>query len=187
MERTEQILTRDKERTREAILVAAEQMFSEQGSKASLAAIAKEAGVTQSGLRHHFPTREALLYGVVEHSIERLWAELYTHVDLSENRPGKLLRGYVRALTGDSEYLARVLDPAGLSAALGKMSGLEELYVRDAEKLKAALIADGVPYARVLVVQHAAEGLAVARSSPYLTDEDLALARAELLAMTETS
>ena len=39
--------------------------------------------------------------------------------------------------------------------------------------------------ARVLVFQHAAEGLAVARSSPYLTEADLAIARDELLAMTE--
>ncbi|MBS9372268.1 TetR/AcrR family transcriptional regulator [Rhodococcus sp. B50] len=185
MERTDQIVTRDKERTRRAILDAAEQMFAEHGSKASLAAIAKAAGVTQGGLRHHFPTREALLYAVVEHSIERMWAEIHAHVDLSENRPGKLLRGYIRALTGDSQYLATVLDPAGLSAALGNVSGLDELYARDAENLKAALVADGVEYARALVIQHAAEGLAVARSSPYLTDEDLALARAELLAMTE--
>ena len=68
--------------------------------------------------------------------------------------------------------------------ALRRM-GIEPLLTDDAEKLKAALVADGVQYARVLVIQHAAEGLAVARSSPYLTDEDLALARAELLAMTE--
>ena len=185
MERTEQAVTRDKERTRRAILDAAEKMFSEHGSKASLAEIAKAAGVTQSGLRHHFPTREALLYGVVEHSIARTWTEVHACVDLSENRPGKLLRGYVRALTGDSEYFANVLDPTGLSAALGNLPGIEELFARDAEKLQAALAADGLPYARALVIQHAAEGLAVARSSPYLTDEALAQARAELLAMTE--
>lgn len=185
MERTEQAVTRDKERTRRAILDAAEQLLYERGSKASLANIAKAAGVTQSGLRHHFPSRELLLHGVVEHSIERMWTEIHAHIDLSENRPGKLLRGYIRALTGDSDYLARTLDPTGLSAALGNLPGVEELYARDAEKWNAALAADGLPHARVLVVQHAAEGLAVARSSPYLTGEDLAVAREELLAMTE--
>jgi hypothetical protein len=91
----------------------------------------------------------------------------------------------IRALTGDSEYFASVLDPAGLNAAPGNLTALDELYARDAERWSAALVADGVPYARALVIQHAAEGLAVAPSSPYLTDEDLALARAELLAMTE--
>lgn len=185
MERTEQVVTRDKERTRRAILEAADQLLCERGSKASLGDIAKAAGVTQSGLRHHFPSRELLLYSVVEHSIERMWTEIHAHIDLSENRPGKLLRGYIRALTGDSDHLSRTLDPTGLIATLGNLPGVEELYARDAEKWNAALAADGLPRARVLVVQHAAEGLAVARSSPYLTGEDLAVAREELLAMTE--
>lgn len=185
MESTEQVVTRDKERTRRAILEAAEQMFTEHGSKASLAAVAKSAGVTQSGLRHHFPSRESLLYGVIEHGIERLWTEIHTHVDLSENKPGKFLRGYIRALTGENDTFAQLLDPTALYAALGHPSGIEELCRRDAERWTAALTADGLPKARVLVIQHAAEGLAVARSSPYLTEEDLALARAELLAMTE--
>ena len=37
----------------------------------------------------------------------------------------------------------------------------------------------------VLVIQHAAEGLAMARKSPYLTETDLQSARNKLLAMTE--
>ncbi|MCD2100203.1 TetR/AcrR family transcriptional regulator [Rhodococcus rhodochrous] len=184
MARTEPT-TRDKERTRRAILDAAKQMFSEHGSKASLAAVAKAAGVTQSGLRHHFPTREALLYGVVEHSIEQMWDEIHAHIDLSENRPGKFLRGYIRMLTGDSTTFANLPDPTALSAALGNPAGIEELCRRDAERWKAALEADGLPMARVLVIQHAAEGLAVARSTPYLSEEELDLARTELLAMTE--
>ncbi|MFC8042510.1 TetR/AcrR family transcriptional regulator [Nocardia sp. NPDC057353] len=182
---TEPAATRDKERTRRAILDAAGRMLSEHGSKASLGEIAKAAGVTQSGLRHHFPSRDALLYGLVEDTIERMWAEIHAHVDLSENRPGKLLRGYVRAVTGENDLVAAVLDPTGLGATIGNPPGVEELFARDAERWRAALRADGLPEARVLVVQHAAEGLAVARSSPYLTEAELAVARAELLAMTE--
>lgn len=143
MERTEPTATRDKERTRQAILEAAERTFSERGgSKASLTDVAKAAGgVTQSGLRHHFPSRDALLCGVIEHSMERFWAEIHAHVDLSENRPGKLLRGYIRALTGgDSDVFAKVLDPSGLSATLGgHPTGADELYVRDAERWSAAM------------------------------------------------
>ncbi|MDS1112956.1 TetR/AcrR family transcriptional regulator [Gordonia westfalica] len=185
MERTEPTATRDKERTRQAILEAAERTFSERGSKASLTDVAKAAGVTQSGLRHHFPSRDALLCGVIEHSMERFWAEIHAHVDLSENRPGKLLRGYIRALTGDSDVFAKVLDPSGLSATLGHPTGADELYVRDAERWSAAMEADGLPRPRALVIAHAAEGLAMSRSSPFLTEGDLQLARAELLAMTE--
>lgn len=160
-------------------------MLSDHGSKASLADIAKAAGVTQSGLRHHFPSRDALLRGLVEDTVERMWAEIHAHVDLAENRPGKLLRGYIRAVTGESDLFASLLDPTGLGAAIGNPPGVEELFLRDAERWRAALAADGLPEARALVIQHAAEGLAVARSTPYLTAAELALARAELLAMTE--
>lgn len=177
--------TRDKERTRKAILVAAGQLFSDRGSKASLTAIAKAAGVTQGGLRHHFPTREALFHGVVEHNIERLWAEIHAHVDLSENTPGKFLRGYIRVLTGDNDVFADIIDPAAFNATLGHPEGLDELYRRDAERWNEAISADGLPRARALALQHAAEGLALSRSSPYLTAEDLALAREEILALTE--
>lgn len=185
MSRTEPVATRDRERTRRAILHAAEQMFAEHGSKASLAAIAKAANVTQSGLRHHFPSRAELLSRVVEHTIERCWDEIHAHIDLSENRPGKFTRGYIRALTGDSDPFGSILDPLGLSAALGNPAEIRSLYARDAEKLNEAFGADGLPRARVLIIRSAADGLAVARLSAYLTSADLALARAELLAMTE--
>lgn len=185
MKSTEQVATRDKERTRRAILDAAEQLFTERGSKASLADIAAAAGVTQSGLRHHFPHRESLIKGVIEHSLTRTWAEVNAHVDLSENRPGKFTRGYIRALTGDNDYLMRLFSPTGLLAALGDVPGNEEIYRRDAEYSRAAFAADGLPLARVLAIRSAAEGLAMAAASQYVTAEELALTRAELLAMTE--
>lgn len=185
MTRTEPVATRDKERTRRAILDAAEQMFAENGSKASLAAIAKAASVTQGGLRHHFPSRATLLSGVVEHSIGRCWDEIRAHIDLSENRPGKFTRGYIRAMTGEGNLYGCILDPIGLSTALGNLSEVESLYARDAEELNAAFAADGLSHARVLIIRYTADGLAVARSTPYLSSADLAVARAELLAMTE--
>lgn len=183
-EKAQPPLTRDKDRTRRAILEAAELMFTERGSNISLTVIAEAAGVTQSGLRHHFPNRETLMYSVIEHSISRMWEEVLALVDLSENTPGKFLRGYVRALTGDSDYLASTLNPTGLGATLGSFPEATALYTADGKKWEAAFSADGVPKARMLVIQHAAEGLALARASRYLSDEELALARTELLEMT---
>ncbi|WP_187265054.1 TetR/AcrR family transcriptional regulator [Homoserinibacter sp. GY 40078] len=55
------------EQTKHAILVAAEQVFAEAGYRgSSLASVAERAGVTQSGLLHHFKTKEELLLGVLE-------------------------------------------------------------------------------------------------------------------------
>jgi AcrR family transcriptional regulator len=187
MKRTDQVVTRDKERTRRAILEAAEQMFSERGSKVSLADIAVAAGVTKGGLMHHFPNRDALVYGVIEHGILRMWDEVHAHIDLSENRPGKFIRGYVRALTGGSDYLMDIFNPGTLIATLGSSAEVEALYARDAEKWNDAFAADGLPWSRVLVIRSAAEGLAISATSPYLTTDDLDLARVELLALTEVS
>ncbi|QXJ23866.1 TetR/AcrR family transcriptional regulator [Actinomadura graeca] len=53
-------------RTRAAILVAAEKVFSEGGYRAaSVASIAEAAGVSQQGLLYHFPSKEALLLNLL--------------------------------------------------------------------------------------------------------------------------
>ncbi|SMG10041.1 TetR/AcrR family transcriptional regulator [Agreia pratensis] len=55
------------EQTKNAILTAAEQLFAESGYRgASLANIAERAGVTQSGLLHHFNSKDELLVAVLE-------------------------------------------------------------------------------------------------------------------------
>lgn len=55
------------EQTKNAILAAAEHVFAEAGYRgSSLASVAERAGVTQSGLLHHFKTKEELLLGVLE-------------------------------------------------------------------------------------------------------------------------
>lgn len=179
---------RDAERTRRAVLEAAERAFTERGAKVSLADIAALAGVTKSGLMHHFPSREALIRAVAEHGTERMWDEVRAHVDLSENRPGKFTRAYVRALTGGSEYLASAFSPTGLIAKLGTLDAAEITYLldqEDADAWNAAFAADGLPEGRVTAIRYAAEGLAAAVGTPYLTPAQLDAARAELLALTE--
>ncbi len=55
------------EQTKGAILAAAEHVFAEAGYRgSSLAVIAERAGVTQSGLLHHFKTKEELLLAVLD-------------------------------------------------------------------------------------------------------------------------
>ncbi|GAA0937789.1 TetR/AcrR family transcriptional regulator [Actinocorallia libanotica] len=177
--------TRDKERTRRAILDTAERVFTERGAQVSLGDIAAAAGVTKGGLMHHFPSREALVQAVYRNSAHRMWDEVRAHIDLSENRPGKFTRGYVRALTGDSEYLVGAFSVTGLFAVLGPPAQDEEFSRRDARAWDEAFAADGLPEGRALAIRYAAEGLATALSTPYLTPEQLTVARAELLTLTE--
>ncbi|WP_122817445.1 TetR/AcrR family transcriptional regulator [Nocardioides pantholopis] len=184
----ERELVRDRERTRRAILDAAEQAIVQKGTRVSLAEIAALAGVTKSGLMHHFRSREELLTALIEHTITRIWEEVRAHVDLSENRAGKFTRGYVRAHTGGSEYLTRMFSPAGLLSALGATDAAAlsaPLEEEDARAWNDAFAADGLPPGRALIVRLAAEGLVAAVNTPYLSPEQLTQAREELLALTE--
>ena len=189
MSTTERRPIRDRARTRRAVLDAAERVVTRHGANVSLAAIAQAAGVTKSGLMHHFPSREDLFAALVEQVITRFWAEVNAHVDPADDRPGAFTRGYVRALTGDSAYLAELNSATGLLAQLG-VDSMEHVLAVDPEdpaRWNRAFEADGLPAGRVWAVRYAAEGIAIGIGTAYVTDEQLRLARAELLALTETA
>lgn len=67
------------------------------GDAVTLESAAHEVGVTKPGLMYHFPTKSALMLGVVDHVIERwesaLIAELAT--PLADASPAARLRAYV--------------------------------------------------------------------------------------------
>lgn len=178
---------RDAERTRRALIDAAARLITTRGAGVSLADVAGEAGVTKGGLTHHFKSRDELFEALVAHVIERTWDEVLAHVDTAENTPGKFTRAYVRALTGGSSAVADVFSTSGLIARLGEDVGMEyvdALVPDDSRRLNEAFEADGLPPARTWAIRYAAEGLALSVGTPYLTDEQLRLAREELLALT---
>lgn len=62
----------DSAQTREQILTAAAELFAEGGYRAtSMVAVAESSGLSQTGLLHHFPSKEALLAGVLERRDEQ--------------------------------------------------------------------------------------------------------------------
>lgn len=62
----------DSSRNRERVLDAARTVFSQGGTEASLAAVARQAGVGIGTLYRHFPTREALYEAVYRREVEQL-------------------------------------------------------------------------------------------------------------------
>ncbi len=59
---------------REHVIGVALRHFAAQGFRgASIAAIASEAGVSEAGLLHHYPSKRRLLFGVLDHFATRLW------------------------------------------------------------------------------------------------------------------
>jgi AcrR family transcriptional regulator len=65
-------LRADARRNRQRLLDVAVRAFSEQGTDASLEAIAREAGVGIGTLYRHFPTREALLEAAYRNEVARV-------------------------------------------------------------------------------------------------------------------
>ena len=185
MTSTQNALTRDKERTRRAVLVAAERLFNERGANVSIADVAAAAQVSKSGLLHHFRNRDDLYLAVIEDLVDRIRADVYAHVDISENRPGKLLRAYVRALTAEDSVAMVSFSPNSMLTTMGYTAEVAEICGRDADAWRTAFAADGLDPALSLVVRNAAESLAASARTPYLTEQELDIARVRLLAMAE--
>jgi len=74
--------------TRERILEAASRLFHEQGFAATgVATILREAGVNSGSMYHYFSGKEALLEGVLEWYLERLYPEVMQPMETLEPDP----------------------------------------------------------------------------------------------------
>ncbi|PRA79736.1 TetR/AcrR family transcriptional regulator [Microbacterium sp. MYb66] len=112
------------ERTRERILQAALELFSEQGfTGTSVRDIAARAEMTHAGLLHHFPSKDGMLVEILQYSeqqdeinarrfsdygIDRLFAWIIDVVEVNVSRPDRVTL-YVRlsAEATDAEHPAR--------------------------------------------------------------------------------
>ncbi|GCE29642.1 TetR family transcriptional regulator [Dictyobacter alpinus] len=102
-------MTRDirTRRTTQKIVQAASELILTQGvAHLTLEAVAKKAGVSKGGLLHHYPSKEALISGLVNH-LDRQFDEELQHVLAAEQpEPGSWLRAYIRtSLQMESEML----------------------------------------------------------------------------------
>ncbi|UQU62210.1 TetR/AcrR family transcriptional regulator [Couchioplanes caeruleus] len=180
-----QLATRDRERTRGALIEATEHLLRERGTGFSLADVAARAKVSKGALMYHFASRETLIVTVVEAALGRFRDEVMHHVDLAENRAGKVLRGYVRALCGSSKEAVLAFTP---SAWIGvdTISEVADLLRADADWWRTTFSRDGLSPQRTLLVQFGAEGVAAAiAQGSYINDDEVALARAGLLELAE--
>ncbi len=174
---------RNTERTRRAVLDAAVHAILERGTGVTLAEIAESAGVSKSGLIHHFGNRDQLFIDVVKDMSEQLRATVVAELDLSENHPGKMLRAYVRALCKGGAEAAAARDFAsaanwnGLYAIPAIAALLEEHDAWWGEQFAA----DGLSTERIQIVRRAAEGVVAAALQGGEDESSIATARRLLL------
>lgn len=185
---SEEATSRNAGRTQRAILDAATAVIREQGTGVSLVVIAEAAGVSKGGLLHHFPSRDELFLAVAGDSVNQLRSRVHELVDLSENRPGKMLRAYIRAFFDGGNDVQDYFEFSGLWSMLNVIPGVAELLQEDTDWWRARFAEDGLHPDRIMLAQYATEGIiGTSYWDKALTPAVLEQAKATIFALTETN
>jgi AcrR family transcriptional regulator len=145
--------------TREAILRAADRVVVEGGvSEMTLEAVAREAGVSKGGLLYHFPSKEALISGMIGRLIEGFRDALGREFAKEKaSASGRWLRAYVRASFAEDRWYLEV--SGGLLAAVAEDPGLLDPLRRAFEDGQRWAVRDGIDPAVATLIRLAADGL----------------------------
>jgi AcrR family transcriptional regulator len=175
-------------RTRERILAAALGAFAERGVEAtSLDSVAAEVGVRKQTLLYWFPSKEQLLFGVVDHAVDELGRVLSAAataagpelddqvtavVDatfrLGTTRPELLavVREVTRLGPPASTHLARAAEPL-VATASAVLSGTA---ATDHERVRRVLLAAGARVVGIVTEAEVREDLGVPADLAWLRD-----------------
>ena len=172
---------------RDRILDAADQLVTADGARhLTLDAVAQAAGVSKGGLLYHFPSKDALLAGMIERHIDQLDARCIAERSrLPDACTSTELKSWILAVLQPD----RVREEAGaalLAAAANNPALLDGVRQRYATHV-AGLEALGGGFARAAVILLAVDGLMFGeawRVTPF-TSEQRERIVAELLRLTD--
>jgi AcrR family transcriptional regulator len=153
---------RDTARTRRLVLDGAAAAVAAHGAGVSLDQIARRAQVSKGGLLHHFRTRDQLLLELAQDRVDLFCAKVHAAVEPSDHAPGRLVRGYVRAVFDAMQDDATARAYVARTVALAAVPGVAQVLQEDKRRWRAAFAADGLDPQRVLVITRAADGAALA-------------------------
>src|SRR5262245_9919275 len=174
------------EETRAKLIQAAIAIVVEQGAAhLTLNAVAHTAQVSKGGLLHHFPTKDALLYGIDDLATHMWSTRLQDALSQEpEGQPGRWSRAYIRATFDRQPEENHVL--LALTRIVGVYPHLLERWRTMYEQAGARMSNDGLPVGRVLTIQVACDGLWLGEmvGLPLIPDTERAALRADLLRLT---
>lgn len=168
--------------TRQKLIQAAIALLVSRPTQFTLDEVAAHANVSKGGLLHHFPTKESLLLGLVEVSLQSWTDKLARELEQEpEGVPGRRCRAYIRATfdLSDDEQL--------LNTALAKARNIYPALLADVESTSwRAESDDGLPPGRALLIVMTCDGLwfGSVSNAPALSDADKAHLRAQLEQLT---
>lgn len=126
-----------KEQKRELILNTVSKLIREEGmEKLTLEAVATKAGISKGGLLYHFPSKDALILGMIEQLSDRFISDFRSRAEEDPDSKGKWTRSYV-----DTSVQEEFCDLyVGISAAHftnpDMLQQLQESYVEVQEKME---------------------------------------------------
>jgi len=140
------------------ILNAASKIVNQRGIfNLTLEAVAEAAGFSKGGLLYHYPTKEALLQGMVEHLAGNYDEKVKNDENQQSEEPGKWIRAYVNVTFHETEENkhknATLLAAKAVDAEL--LDPIREVYdgwKKDMEK-------DQIDPIKASVIQLAADGI----------------------------
>lgn len=144
--------------TRDAILSAAANIVLKRGaSRMTLDTVAKEAGVSKGGLLYHFPSKDALIKGMVDHMVQGLTERIRKEYegDDSGTNQGRWLRALTKA-----NFSSKDLElSAGLTAAVLLNPDLLEPNRRAYETRQSLIEQDGVDVVWANIIRLVGDGI----------------------------
>lgn len=153
-------MSRSSLETRAAILDSANRIVLSRGVEhLTLESAAHEAGISKGGLLYHFPNKEMLIAGMIEHYIQRFTQDLHAAAkgDHQPAQPGDWTRAYLDTTFADNQRLPRM--SSGLLAAIATNPALLKPLQDVFAKWITLLEADGIDPLVAHIVRLVADGL----------------------------
>jgi AcrR family transcriptional regulator len=146
--------------TRKTLLDAATQIILQRGVGAlTLEAVAQAAGVSKGGLLYHFPSKEALIIGLLDADFDHFEAEIVAHIEAQGEvgQPGAWVRAYLAISLADNELSNSF--GAGALAAIATTPALLGHVQQRFVRWQALATTDGIDPAVATLMRVAADGL----------------------------
>lgn len=150
---------RDPERTREAILSAAERLIATKGFQAfSLDEVAQGAQISKGGVLHHFPNKVALLTGLMHQMLTEENRDIAAELEKDPVHPGAYTRAVVRTyLNYIDEACSRACSE--LCSEFRNVPALVALVDAHFRSIEERIAADGLDPVTAYVALYAARGM----------------------------
>ncbi|WP_339230862.1 TetR family transcriptional regulator [Oceanobacillus sp. FSL K6-2867] len=140
------------------LLIAAAEIVKEEGVvKLTLEAVAHRAGVSKGGLLYHYPSKEALIKGMVEDWKSNYFESIITMAKNDKKELGKWIRAYVQSTYSDFDN-NKLMNSAIMAAMFFNPDLLNE-FRREYDNLLTKLVNDGVDPIKTTIARLSIDGL----------------------------